>query len=359
MGAAASHITEDHLSDRFPIQVREDNLLVNSSVLPSEPLCRMLRNMEFGEAYLHGEELLAARLDEEQLQKLINEEEIDHLQVLPLHGISFNKINRITDIFKIHAEEIESDFHLVTAGRKSQTLGSGNRIIAGERIFIEEGAWVEGATLNASKGSIYIGANAVVMEGASVRGGLALGADAVIKMGAQLYGPNTISPGSKVGGEVEHSILLEYSNKAHHGFLGHSIIGSWCNIGAGTTVSNLRNDYSAQRLWNYPLNTFEKTGETFCGLIMGDHSRAGINMMFNSGTSVGIGCNLYGNNFPRNFIPSFSLGGPAGLQTFAIEHAIGGIGQMMQRRNQELSIEERITLIRLFEETAAHRSWGK
>jgi UDP-N-acetylglucosamine diphosphorylase/glucosamine-1-phosphate N-acetyltransferase len=359
MNAGASHITEDYLSDRFPLQVGADNLLVNGSALPSEPLCRLLRNMEFGEAYIQEEELLAARLDGEQLQKLINEEEIERLRVLPLHGIPYNKINRITDLFRIHADEIASDFHLVTSGRRSQPISNTNRAVAAERIFIEEGAWVEGATLNASDGPIYIGKNAVVMEGASIRGGLYLGENAVVKMGAQLYGPNTIGPWCKVGGETEQSILLGYSNKAHHGYLGHSIIAEWCNIGAGTTVSNLRNDYRPQKIWNYPLGTFEKTGETFCGLIMGDHSRAGINMMFNSGTSVGVGCNLYGNSFPRNFIPSFSLGGPAGLQTYPIEQSIWAIAAMMQRRNLELSIEERITLIRLFEETAAHRSWGK
>lgn len=359
MQASASHVTEDYLSERFPLQVREDNLLVNSSILPSEPLCRLLRNMEFGEAYISGEELLAARLDEEQLRKLINEEEIDHLQILPLPELPLKKINRITDFFKFHAEEIESDFHLLTSGKRSQPLSTSNRVIAPERIFIGEGAWVEGATLNASEGPIYIGAGAVVMEGASIRGGLCLGANAVVKMGAQLYGPNTIGPWCKVGGEIERSILLEYSNKAHHGYLGHSIIASWCNIGAGTTVSNLRNDYGPQRLWNYPLETFEKTGETFCGLVMGDHSRTGINMMFNSATSVGVGCNLYGNNFPRNFIPSFSLGGPAGLQTYPIEQVLASMEQMMHRRNQQLRIEERITIIRLFEETTAQRPWEK
>ncbi len=359
MQAKASHITEDYLSERFPLQVAEDNLLVNSSVLPSEPLCRILRNMEFGEAYLAGDELLAARLDEEQLRRLINEEEIDHLQVLPVPGVTFSKINRITDFFRLHAEEIESDFHLLTSGRRSQALRASNRIIAPERIFVEEGAWIEGATLNASAGPIYIGAGAVVMEGASIRGGLCLGANAVVKMGAQLYGPNTIGPWCKAGGEIEHSIMQEYSNKAHHGYLGHSFIASWCNIGAGTTVSNLRNDYSSQRLWNYPLETFEKTGETFCGLIMGDHTRTGINMMFNSATSVGVACNLYGNNFPRNFIPSFALGGPAGLQTNPIEQAVASMEQMMQRRNLQLSIEERITIIRLFEETTAQRTWEK
>ena len=359
MHIKASYITEDYLSERFPLQVSGDNLLVNSSVLPSEPLCRLLRNMEFGEAYLVGEELLAARIDEEQLRKLINEEEIDHIQVFPVPEVPFSKINRITDFFRFHAAEIESDFHLLTYRRRSQPLSSSNRIIAPERVFEEEGAWIEGATINASAGPIYIGAGAVVMEGASIRGGLCLGSNAVVKMGAQLYGPNTIGPWCKVGGEIEQSILQEYSNKAHHGYLGHSFIASWCNIGAGTTVSNLRNDYSPQRLWNYPLETFEKTGETFCGLIMGDHARTGINMMFNSATSVGVACNLYGNNFPRNFIPSFSLGGPAGLQTYPVEQALASIEQMMQRRNLQLSIEERITIIRLFEETTAQRTWEK
>lgn len=359
MDGKASYITEDYLSEKYPLDVSGDNLLINSSVLPSEQLCRLLRNMEFGEAYLYQEELIAARLDEEQLHKLIGEEDIESLHALPLQGIELLKLNQLTDFFKLHAQALESDFHLITAGRKSQPLSSSNRLIAPERIFAEPGAWVEGAVLNAQNGPIYIGANATIMEGSAIRGGLALGEHAVIKMGAQLYGPNTIGPWSKVGGEVEHSIFQGYSNKAHHGYLGRSFIGEWCNIGAGTTVSNLRNDYAPIKLWDYSSSKFVPTGETFCGLILGDHARLGINMMINSGTSIGIACNLYGDGFPRNFIPPFTMGGAAGLKTFPVDQAIHSMERMMERRQQELSIQERLTIIRLFEDTASQRSWEK
>ncbi|MFM8450771.1 MAG: putative sugar nucleotidyl transferase, partial [Haliscomenobacter sp.] len=241
MGAKASYITEDYLSDRYPLDIREENLVINASVLPNGSLCRLLRNMEPNEAYLYQDELIAARLDRKQLYKLIRDEELDALHALPLQDIELQKISQLSDLVALNGPALESDFHLLTAGKKSQPLSPSNRVLGPERIFVEEGAIVEGATLNARTGPIYIGAHAEIMEGASLRGPVALSAHAVVRMGAQLYGPVSLGPWSKVGGELDHCTFQGYSNKAHHGFLGNSYIGEWCNIGAGTTVSNLRN----------------------------------------------------------------------------------------------------------------------
>lgn len=357
MGSKVSHITQDYLAESFHLDFGDENLVINGSVLPSEKLCRLLQNMEFGDAYLQDDELIAAKLDGEQLQKLIQDEDIEDLHPLSLDDVEFHKINRLSDLYLLNSIALESDFHLLTSGRKSQPLSGTNRVIAPERVFLEAGARVEGAFLNAQAGPIYIGHQAEVMEGACIRGNVALCHNAVIKMGAQIYGATTIGPWCKAGGEIEQTIFQGYSNKAHAGYLGHSLIGEWCNIGAGTTISNLRNDYGPVRLWNYATHSFDATGQTFCGLIMGDHSRLGINMMINSGTSVGLASNLYGAHFPRNFIPSFTLAGPASLQTFPPEKAIPSMDRMMERRNRQLSIHDRLTLIRLFEETTSHRPW--
>ena len=281
------------------------------------------------------------------------------LHPLSIEGFAFHKINGLNDLIQLNAEALESDFHLLTAGRKSQPLSATNCVIAAERIFVEEGAVVEGAFLNARNGPIYIGAHAEIMEGACLRGPVAVCAHASVRMGAQLYGSSTIGPWCKVGGEVDHSILQGYSNKAHHGFLGHSFVGEWCNIGAGTSVSNLRNDYQEIKLWDYASQRFEPSSSAFCGLFMGDHARLGINMMINSGTSIGLASTLYGSHYPRNFIPPFTEAGPAQIGTHDLEHAVRAMEQMMERRQQSLDIQDRLTIIRLFEETAPLRSWEK
>jgi len=359
MGAKASYITEDYLSDRYPLDIREENLVINASVLPNGSLCRLLRNMEPNEAYLYQDELIAARLDRKQLYKLIRDEELDALHALPLQDIELQKISQLSDLVALNGPALESDFHLLTAGKKSQPLSPSNRVLGPERIFVEEGAIVEGATLNARTGPIYIGAHAEIMEGASLRGPVALSAHAVVRMGAQLYGPVSLGPWSKVGGELDHCTFQGYSNKAHHGFLGNSYIGEWCNIGAGTTVSNLRNDYEEVRLWNYATQRFEPSKQQFLGLILGDHARLGINMMINTGTSVGVASNLYGAQFPRNYIPPFTEAGPSVLKTYPLEHAVRSMEQMLSRRQTPLSVADRITIIRLFEETTELRPWDK
>ena len=202
---------------------------------------------------------------------------------------------------------------MIANGRTSCALSASNTVIGDpDLVFVEEGAYVEGAFLNTNGGPIYIGKDAQVMEGSCVRGPMALCEHSNINMGSKIYSDTTIGPWSKVGGELNNVVVFGYSNKAHDGFLGNAVIGEWCNIGAGTNASNLKNDYSKIRVWNYPDHTFMRTDLQFCGLIMGDHSKVGINCMFNTATVVGVGVNIHGSGFPRTFIPSFSEGSPVG-----------------------------------------------
>ena len=257
---------------------------------------------------------------------------------------SFTQINRLVDIFSYNHHCIESDFESLTKNRISQKLSSSNQLISPEHIFVEEGAVVEHAILNASNGPIYIGKNAEIMEGCLIRGPLAMCEHSVLKMGAKIYGANTVGPFCKVGGEVTNSVFQSYSNKGHDGFLGNSVIGEWCNLGADTNNSNLKNNYAEVKLWNYSHDRFENTGLQFCGLVMGDHSKCGINTMFNTGTVVGVSANIFGAGFPRNFIPSFSWGGSSGYITFKLNKAYEVAHKAMQRRSKSFDEVEKSIL---------------
>lgn len=266
-------------------------------------------------------------------------------------------IRKTWDIFSNNAVVLQSDFDLVTKGRKSEPIPDTNQVKNPENIFIEEGAVVDFCILNASTGPIYIGKNALMMEGCTVRGGLALCDNAILKMGAKIYGAVTAGPGSKLGGEVNNAVLFANSNKGHDGFLGNSVLGEWCNIGADTNTSNLKNNYAPVRLWNYKIEGFEKTGLQFCGLMMGDHSKCGINVMFNTGTVVGVSANIFGSGFPRNFIPSFSWGGASGYTTFRTNKAFEVAEAMMKRRNMEFNGTEAKILEHVFELTQKWRNF--
>jgi UDP-N-acetylglucosamine diphosphorylase/glucosamine-1-phosphate N-acetyltransferase len=228
-----------------------------------------------------------------------------------------------------------------------------------ERLFIEKGAEIEGATLNTINGPIYIGRNAVVMEGSLIRGAFAMGDESVLKMGAKIYGATSIGPHCKLGGEVNNIVMQANSSKGHDGYLGNSVIGEWCNIGADTNCSNLKNTYAEVKLWNYPAGRFTGTNLQFCGLIMGDHAKAGINTMFNTGTVVGVAANVFGSGFPRNFIPSFAWGGHQGLSTYRTSRAFETMERVMERKNIEFTVQDRLILLRIFEETAQYRGWDK
>jgi UDP-N-acetylglucosamine diphosphorylase/glucosamine-1-phosphate N-acetyltransferase len=355
----ASFITQDFLSEKFPLRIDDDNLIINSTILPTDKLISLIKNLEQDEALLAGDELLAARLSSEQLLKLTEDQPIDELKGKDVHGVEglYTQIIRPYDLFTYNGQEIISDFELITAGRNSKLISNSNRVLNFDQIFIEEGASVELSILNAENGPIYIGADATVMEGSIIRGPFAMCENSVVKMGAKIYKDTTVGPYAKAGGEINNSILSSFSNKGHDGYLGNSILGEWCNLGADTNTSNLKNNYDEIKVWNYNSERFEKSGLQFCGLIMGDHSKCGINTMFNTGTVVGVSTNIFGSGYPRNFIPSFSWGGAKGYTTYQIAKALDTAGRVMVRRNMTLSDVDINILKHVFFYSAKWRNW--
>lgn len=359
LGGKGSFITQDYLSDKYPLTISERNYIINAAVFPNTYLCDYLRRLDDNEAILCKGELIAARIDSTQLDFLMDGEDVDDLQGYEIDASTFRRIESLADIVRYNAQEISLDFALITRNRSSQPLSSSNRVFGKGSIFLEEGARVEGATLNASEGPIYIGAHAEVMEGSLIRGSFALGAHSTVRMGARIYSGTSVGPHCKVAGELSNSVLFGYSNKAHDGFLGDSVIGEWCNLGADTNVSNLKNNYESVKLWNYATERFEPTDMQFCGLIMGDHSKTGINTMFNTGTVVGVSANIFGDGYPRNFIPSFAWGGSSGFTTFKTDKAFETAEKVMNRRKKTFSVEDRIIFLRVFEDSAVYRRWEK
>ncbi|MGE0560899.1 MAG: GlmU family protein [Flavobacteriales bacterium] len=344
--------TIEYLSKKYPIHFKDnvDNIWINASVFPNEKLLTEIKNLKANEVLLDSNTTIAANTGSNTNFEAANTTNFICKQTNSV----ITKLDRITDIFSKNELAIQQDFDFLTKGRSSQKLSSTNTII-GNNIFVEEGAKVEAAILNSTSGPIYIGAAAEIMEGTLVRGPLALCEHATLKLGTKIYGATTIGPHSKVGGEVTNSVVLGYSNKGHDGFLGNSIIGEWCNLGADTNNSNLKNNYAEVKLWNYKTEKLERTGLQFCGLIMGDHSKCGINTMFNTGTVVGVFANIFGGNFPPNFIPSFSWGGSSGFETYRTDKAFEVAGQVMSRRGLDLTNTDKNLLLKIFELTKKYR----
>ncbi|AVR46679.1 glucose-1-phosphate thymidylyltransferase [Christiangramia fulva] len=344
--AKTSTKTEEYLSHKWPLKLESQNIFINASVFPEEKLVERINSLKTGQKLVAGEVLIAFS------QK--SEEDISNYQEIKFEG-EILQISNTWDIFSKNGEEIERDFELLTKGRESQAVDPSNFIKNKEQIFIEEGASVENCSLNASSGPIYIGKNANIMEGSLIRGPFALGEGAIVKLGAKIYGPTTVGPYCKAGGEINNSVLFENSNKGHEGFLGNSVLGEWCNIGADTNTSNLKNNYAEVRLWNYNTENFAKTGLQFCGLMMGDHSKCAINTMFNTGTVAGVSANIFGSGFPRNFIPSFSWGGSKGTSVYDLKKVFETAEIVMGRRGIPLNDEDKEILRNVFELTAKYR----
>ncbi|MEE1365311.1 MAG: putative sugar nucleotidyl transferase [Muribaculaceae bacterium] len=297
--------TVGFLVKKYKAEEIDDNLFIAGNVVPNPTLVEEVLRLEIGEALFKGDDFIAYRGVSPDMHADNYMKKEYNGECLVLHYLF--------DIFLNNGAVIKQDFEMITTGRTSCALSASNTVIGDpDLVFVEEGAYVEGAFLNTNGGPIYIGKDAQVMEGSCVRGPMALCEHSNINMGSKIYSDTTIGPWSKVGGELNNVVVFGYSNKAHDGFLGNAVIGEWCNIGAGTNASNLKNDYSKIRVWNYPDHTFMRTDLQFCGLIMGDHSKVGINCMFNTATVVGVGVNIHGSGFPRTFIPSFSEGSPVG-----------------------------------------------
>ena len=349
LGSTTTTITEDYLTDKYPMVELERNVLINASFIPSEKLVEMVKNLSEDQAIFYKDEPVAFFSYEDQ--------EVDFEKYAKTEYIEDNllRIEHSWDIFSKNGEAIQRDFELITKGRTSEPIPEMTPVFNPELIFIEEGAVLPLCSLNATNGPIYIGRNTEIMEGSMIRGPFALCEGATVKMSAKIYGPTTIGPYSKVGGEVNNSVIFGYSNKGHDGFLGNSVIGEWCNLGADTNNSNLKNNYAEVRLWDYETEGFARTGLQFCGLMMGDHSKCGINTMFNTGTVIGVSANIFGSGFPRNFIPSFSWGGSAGMTTFKTDKAFEVARVVMSRRDIEFTETDAKILEFVFEESAKWR----
>jgi UDP-N-acetylglucosamine diphosphorylase/glucosamine-1-phosphate N-acetyltransferase len=350
LGSTTTTLTEEYLSEKYPMVELEENVMINSSFLPNDILAEMVSNLESNQAIFKGDEVIAFYTNEEQ-----ESVDFDTYQIIEYNEDCIT-IENTWDIFSNNDAAIREDFKYLTEDRKSQPIPKSVNVIAPENIFIEEGAKLEFVTLNASLGPIYIGRDSEIMEGSVIRGPFALCENAQVKLNAKVYGATTVGPYSRIGGEVKNSVLFAYSNKGHDGFLGDSVLGEWCNIGADTNNSNLKNNYEEVKLWSYETENFAKTGLQFCGLMMGDHSKCGINTMFNTGTVVGVSANIFGSGFPRNFIPCFSWGGSAGFTTYVTKKAFETARLVMNRRNVEFDEREAAILEHIFEES---KKWRK
>lgn len=347
-----------YLATKFKAIFTNDNVYINGALLPDQPLMDAIAGLGMEHALVLGNRIVALRSSQH-----VERFDAESLQIRAVKVFEYEGepewINYPEDIFRKNGRQIAIDYQLISANRKSDTVDESVRLIGKENIFIEPGAKLLACTINAAAGPVYIAADAEVMEGATIRGPFYLGAHSAVKMGAKIYGDTSIGPHCKVGGEISNSVMIGFSNKGHDGFMGNSVIGEWCNWGADTNNSNLKNNYEQVKLWDHVAGRFRNTGLQFAGLIMADHAKCGINTMFNTGTVVGVGANVFGAGFPRNFLPAFSWGGAQGIETFRFNKFCETASKVMERRGVELDAVERTILETIYNETIVQRSWEK
>ncbi len=353
LNSSLSYSTSKYLSKKFPLKTdKKSNIWINGKLCPDKKLLTEIKALKPNQVLMHQKTVLAVNTG--AIQELNPEQ--SHSQYKFIETSSQPLIvNFIWDIFSKNGEAFARDFELITKGRKSQPLSKTNKVVGKGKVFLEKGAVAECAIFNTNNGNIYIGKEAQVMEGCIVRGPVALCEHAELKMGAKIYGPSTFGPHCKVGGEVNNSVLFGYSNKGHDGFLGNSVLGEWCNLGADTNNSNLKNNYSNVKVWNYAAEEMVDTGLQFCGLFMGDHSKSGINTMFNTGTVIGVNVNIFGGDFPIHFVPSFSWGGAEEFVDYNLEKALEVAEKVMARRNVKLNPEDCEIMKQVFEFSKKYR----
>lgn len=349
-------LTEAYLQRAFPLHTGSDAVYINASLFATEPLAEAITRLQTGEKLIHENMLIAARLD-----ATANDFETFTGKVSELTAKAFagevHRLQHIWDIFSYNEKAIADDFLLLTKGRSSASIPDYATVIGKERVFVEEGAVINaGVIINAASGYVYLSKDSEILEGALLRGSIALGEHAVIKMGAKIYGATTLGPGCKVGGEISNVVFFANSNKGHDGYLGNAVIGEWCNLGADTNCSNLKNNYDQIRIWDEHRNKSVHTGLQFCGLLMGDHSKSGINTMFNTGTVVGVSANIYGAGFPEKFVPSFSWGSSESMHTYQFERAVETAQRMMARRKKVLTEADIEVLRHVYLKTEEQRS---
>lgn len=344
--------TQPYLTFKFPIKIEGHNLFINGAVCPDAQLLDAIDKLGTGEALKHAGQLIAVKLSESDAQRFDANAKFD--RVIDYEGLP-EQMKFPEDIFSKNGAELRKDYQLLTKGRSSASVSSTNTII-GTDFFAEEGAIAECSTFNTTNGPIYLAAKSEVWEGCHIRGAFALCYNSQVKMGAKIYGATTVGPYSRVGGEINNSVIWGYSSKGHEGFLGNSVLGEWCNIGADSNNSNLKNNYSEVKLWDYPSGHFRKTGLQFCGLIMADHAKCAINTMFNTGTVVGVSANVFGAGFPRNFVPDFSWGGSHGFEVYTLKKMFETTEKVFERREGRVFDDiERQILKKVFTITAPLR----
>ena len=343
LGSTTTTLTEEYLSDKYPMVELEENVMINASYLPNANLVEIISNLKSNQAVFKGDAVIAFFTNDSQ-----EEVDFDQYEIIEFTEDCIT-VEHTWDIFAKNDAAIREDFALLTEDKTSQPISKTVNVISPENIFVEEGAKMEFVTLNASTGPIYIGKNTEIMEGSVIRGPFALCEEAQVKLATKVYGATTVGPHCRIGGEINNSVLFGYSNKGHDGFLGNSVLGEWCNIGADSNNSNLKNNYEEVKLWSFETESFAKTGLQFCGLMMGDHSKCGINTMFNTGTVVGVSANIFGSGFPRNFVPSFSWGGASGFVTYQTHKAFEVAKIAMGRRDVEFTDQDKSILEHVFE----------
>ncbi|AMP99435.1 Glucose-1-phosphate thymidylyltransferase [Pedobacter cryoconitis] len=347
----AGFCTSVYLSAKYKTRNDADTY-VNGSVCPDESLFAAIAALQSGEVLVQGELILAYKVNPGEIISLAGGA---LLRPVSYHGV-FTRIVFPEDIFRNNDIQLRADFDLLTKGRVSANLSATNTVL-GDQIFIEEGAEAECATFNTLTGPIYLGKNTQIWEGTHIRGSFALGEGSRVKMGTKIYGQTTIGPFSTVGGEINNAVIWGYSAKGHEGYLGNSVLGQWCNIGADTNNSNLKNNYAAVKLWDYEKTAFRQTGLQFCGLIMADHVKCGINTMFNTGTVVGVSANVFGSGYPKNFIPDFAWGGSDNLAVYSLEKMFETAEKVYERKNVEFNQIEKDILSSIFDLTSIYRSF--
>lgn len=341
LGTTTGTLTQGYMQACFEqSKTASDTMYINGAVMCNRELAQQITTLSLNETLTKDGTVIAARIrnfdgDVHSLNVAIGQ-----LNVKEYDG-KIVQLSNIWDIFSLNETAIKNDWPLVTQDKISAAVPDGVIVNGRENLYIEHGAVINaGTVINAKTGYVYVGKDAEILEGSLLRGPVAVCEHAVIKMGAKIYGATTIGPGCKVGGEINNAVFFANSNKSHDGYLGNAVIGEWCNLGADTNCSNLKNNYDLVKVWHEASQKEVNTGLTFCGLLMGDHSKCGINTMFNTGTVVGVSCNIYGGGFPDKYIPSFSWGGSDGFITYRFDKAIETANRMMGRRNKELSAAE-------------------
>ncbi|WP_183561112.1 putative sugar nucleotidyl transferase [Mucilaginibacter sp. SP1R1] len=352
LNQAYSFYAVDYLQAKFPVKIEADNLFINGGVCPDENLLEAIDKLQTGEALNYNDQLLAVRLN--QTDAAAFDAQASFNSVTDYTNL-FVSVRYPEDIFRKNDIELRKDFTLLTAGRTSAVISATNTII-GNDFFAEEGAVADCSSFNTTNGPIYLANNTEVWEGTHIRGAFAICEHSQVKMGSKIYGATTVGPYSRVGGEINNAVIWGYSSKGHEGYLGNSVLGEWCNIGADSNNSNLKNNYAEVKLWDYNTQRFRKTGLQFCGLIMADHAKCGINTMFNTGTVVGVSANIFGAGFPRNFVADFSWGGAQGFEVYTINKMFETAQKVFDRRDHRVFDEtEQELLKRVFELTEGYR----